>query len=148
MESLESKLDRLSPAQRRGVEDYVEFLLYRSGSLQAISNPAGSPPPVLKGDPPLPPVMEILSAEDNPQVILHNPFHSEEVISPSSDLKEPLSPIREIATGRDDRAGRDYMDYGQFEQNSPAIIAVKKVKAKIIRKNGQDTSRHLLDWID
>ena len=148
MESIESKLDRLSPAQRREVEDYVDFLLYRSGSLQAISNPAVSPPPVLKGDTPPPPVMEPMSVQDNPQVMLHNPFLSEEVLPPSSDLKEPLSPTQEIATGRDDRAGRDYMDYGQFEQNSPAIIAVKKVKAKIIRKNGQDASRHLLDWID
>jgi len=40
------------------------------------------------------------------------------------------------------------MDYGQFEQQSPATEAVKKVKAKIIQKNKQDTSRHLLDWID
>ena len=148
MESIESKLDRLSPAQRREVEDYVDFLLYRSGSLQAISNPAVSPPPILKAAPPLLPVMEPLSAQENPQTMLHNTLHEDEIHSPSNDHEEPLSPLREIAMDRDDRANRDYMDYGEFEQHSPATEGVKKVKAKIIRKNEQDTSRHLLDWID
>ena len=37
MESLESKLDRLSPEQRKEVEEFVDFLMYRSG------NSPGSP---------------------------------------------------------------------------------------------------------
>ena len=32
MESLESKLDRLSPEQRKEVEDFMDFLMYRSGN--------------------------------------------------------------------------------------------------------------------
>ena len=35
MESLESKLDRLSPEQRKEVEDFVDFLLFRSGNLSS-----------------------------------------------------------------------------------------------------------------
>ena len=30
MESLESKLDRLTPEQRREIEDFVDFLLHRN----------------------------------------------------------------------------------------------------------------------
>ncbi len=41
MESLESKLDRLSPEQRKEVEDFVEFLIFRSGIFQEL--PAASP---------------------------------------------------------------------------------------------------------
>jgi hypothetical protein len=33
MESLESKLDGLTPEQRKEVEDFVDFLIYRSGNL-------------------------------------------------------------------------------------------------------------------
>jgi hypothetical protein len=62
--------------------------------------------------------------------------------------EEHYSPIREITVEVEDRISRDYMDYGQFEQQSPAIEAVKKVKAKLIQKSGQDKSSHMLDWID
>ncbi len=35
MESLENKLDRLPPEQRKEVEDFVDFLLFRSGNIPA-----------------------------------------------------------------------------------------------------------------
>ncbi len=44
MESLESKLDRLSPEQRKEVEDFVDFLLSRSGNVPA--PPAAGQTPV------------------------------------------------------------------------------------------------------
>ena len=34
MESLESKLDRLSPEQRREVEDFVDFLIQRAEGIR------------------------------------------------------------------------------------------------------------------
>jgi hypothetical protein len=41
------------------------------------------------------------------------------------------------------------MDYGRFEQqSSPATEAVRKVKQKIIAREEQDRSKHLLDWVD
>jgi hypothetical protein len=41
------------------------------------------------------------------------------------------------------------MDYGQFDkQPSPATEAVKKVRRKIIAREGQEKPRHLLDWVD
>jgi hypothetical protein len=41
------------------------------------------------------------------------------------------------------------MDYGQFEHNpSPAAEAVKKVRRKIIARQGQEKPSHLLDWVD
>jgi hypothetical protein len=62
--------------------------------------------------------------------------------------EECYSPIQEITVEVDDQISRNYMDYGQFEQSSPATEAVKKVKAKIIQKSEQEKSHHLLDWID
>jgi len=41
------------------------------------------------------------------------------------------------------------MDYGQFEQHpSPATEAVQKVRRKIIAREEQDKTHHLLDWVD
>jgi len=68
MESLESKLDHLNPNQRREVEVFVDFLLYRSGYRQGISNPAIVPRSVLKSAPPSLPVMEPLSGQDTQPV--------------------------------------------------------------------------------
>jgi len=44
MESLESRLERLSPGQRREVEDFVDFLLSRPESSLAGQPAAGTPP--------------------------------------------------------------------------------------------------------
>ena len=148
MESLESKLDRLSPDQRREAEDFVDFLLYRSGSPQGLPRPIMVNPPVFVSTPPVIPVMAPMIMQQTPQVV--GPEQNIRQADPSSrgTSEEYFSPIQEITVEVDDRISRDYMDYGQFEQQSPAIEAVKKVKAKIIKKSEQDPSHHLLDWID
>jgi hypothetical protein len=148
MESLESKLDRLSPDQRREVEDFVDFLLYRSGSPQALSRQTLVNPRVLTPAPPVIPVMTPLVIQENLPVIMHE--QKIRTVEPSfgDTSEEQYSPIQEITVEVDDRVSRDYMDYGQFEQQSPASEAVKKVKAKLIQKSEQDKSHHLLDWID
>ncbi|MDO8873791.1 MAG: hypothetical protein Q7V05_13835 [Methanoregula sp.] len=148
MESLESKLDRLTPEQRREVEDFVDFLLYRSGSPQGVSSPTTVNPPVLKSAPSVIPVMAPMIMQETPRVVVHEQNIRQEG-SPSLGVpEEHYSPIQEITVEVEDRISRDYMDYGQFEQQSPATEAVKKVKAKLIQKSEQDKSRHLLDWID
>jgi hypothetical protein len=148
MESLESKLDRLSPDQRREVEDFVDFLLYRSGSPQGVFSPTAVNPPAIKSAPPVIPVMAPMIIQETPPVVVHEQNIRQEEPSSEEVPEEYSSPIREITVEVEDRISRDYMDYGQFEQQSPATEAVRKVKAKLIQKSEEDTSRHLLDWID
>jgi hypothetical protein len=149
MESLESKLDRLSPDQLRDVEDFVDFLLYQSGSPQGVSGLTTTNPPVLKPASPVIPVMTPIIIQETPQVVVHEQNIRQEESSSLRMSEESYSPIQEISVELEDRISRNYMDYGQFEQQqSPATEAVKKVKAKLIQKSEQDKSRHLLDWID
>ena len=148
MESLESKLDRMSTDQRREVEDFVDFLLYRSGSPQGVSSRTTALPPVAKPAPPAIPVMAPMLMQETPQVVVHEQNIRQEESSSLGMSGEQNSPIQEITVEVDDQISRDYMDYGQFEQSSPAIEAVKKVKAKLIQKSEQEKSSHLLDWID
>jgi len=148
MESLESKLDRMSPDQRREIEDFVDFLLYRSVSPQGVSSQTTALPPVAKPAPPVIPVMAPMILQETPQVLVHEQNIRHEESSTLGMSEEHYSPIQEITVEVEDRISRDYMDYGQFEQSSPATEAVKKVKAKLIQKSEQDKSRHLLDWID
>ena len=148
MESLESKLDRMSTDQRREVEDFVDFLLYRSGSPQGVSSRTTALPLVAKQAPPAIPVMAPMLMHETPQVVVHEQNIRQEESSSLGMSGEQNSPIQEITVEVDDQISRDYMDYGQFEQSSPAIEAVKKVKAKIIQKSEQEKSSHLLDWID
>ena len=148
MESLESKLDRMSPDQRREIEDFVDFLLYRSVSPQGVSSQTTALPPVAKPAPPVIPVMAPMILQETPQVLVHEQNIRHEESSTLGISEEHYSPIQEITVEVEDRISRDYMDYGQFEQSSPATEAVKKVKAKLIQKSEQEKSRHLLDWID
>lgn len=147
MESLESKLDRLSPDKRREVEDFVDFLLYRSGSPQDIPGLVTVNQQPVKAAPPGIPVMAPMMMQETPQVV-HEQYIRLEGPSSLGVSEEQYSPIQEVTVEVDDRISRDYMDYGQFEQPSPATEAVKKVKAKLIQKGEQDKSHHLLDWID
>ena len=148
MESLESKLDRMSPDQRREVEDFVDFLLYRLGSPQGVSSQITALPPVAKSALPVIPVMAPMLMQETSQVVVHEQNIRQEESSSLVMSGEYDSPIQEITVEVDDQISRDYMDYGQFEQSSPAIEAVKKVKAKLIQKSEQEKSSHLLDWID
>ena len=149
MESLESKLDRLSPEQRREIEDFVDFLLYRSGTLQGVSGPAVVNPTVTKVVPPVIPVMTPI-LQDTPMVVASEQNIRQADTSSTGMPEEPSPLIQEITVEVEDKISRDYMDYGQFEQQpSPATEAVKKVKTRLlIQKSEQDTSRHLLDWVD
>lgn len=154
MDSLESKLDRLTPIQRREVDDFVDFLLQQSsGSTPAkvlvprIPDPSGiAPPPFTMQESapapePVPPRNTVI-------------IHAEEapVISPPPDEAEyPVA--QEITVSVDDPVTRDYMDYGRFdqpreEQSSPATEAIKKVRQKLIHKSEQESTNKLLDWID
>jgi len=147
MESLESKLDRLSPDQRKEVEDFIDFLMYRSGNSQEPPATAPVPPQIQKVAPPLI-VQEPVHTPENPQVKELDISHGENpsILVP---LKEQPTPFQEIAAGNNDRITWEYMDYGQFErQQSPAIVAVKKVKEKLKQQEKHEKSRELLDWID
>jgi len=148
MESLESKLDRLSPDQRREAEDFVDFLLYRSGSLQDVPGPAAVNPLVLPSVPPAIPVMAPIIMPQIPPFVVHDQNIRREG-PPSLGVSEEHLPRHEIEEEVEDPISRNYMDYGQFDQKqSPATEAVKKVKAKLIQKSEKDKPHHLLDWID
>jgi len=142
MESLESRMERLTPEQRREVEDFVDFILLKNNIRQApaITSP---PPPVMMSTPP---VLSADTASSQPGVRMQDLVIGDESRSPDIAVS---SPIREIASDNDDWITRDYVDYGKFEQaSSPATEAVKKVKQKIIAREAGDKSRHLLDWVD
>jgi hypothetical protein len=148
MESLESKLDRLSPEQRKEIEDFVEFLLSRSGPVCNPPNASCNPPSVLSvAPPPLSLIEPVHGAETRP-VRLQDLACSDERTAPAAGDESVPAPFQEIGGGSD-RITHNYMDYGQFEhQPSPATEAVKKVKRKIIAREGQEKPRHLLDWVD
>jgi len=145
MESLESKLDRLTPQQRKEVEDFADFLIFRSGILQ--DNPAVAQVPrrILNVAPPL-----ILQ---EPVHILENPAVQESdtlpVESTSGNVPAGQQPLlREISVPGDDRIARDYMDYGQFDHStSPATTAVNKVKELLKKREEDEKPRVSLDWI-
>jgi len=148
MESLESKLDRLSPDQRKEIEDFVDFLLFRSGNVPIA--PVTAPGPLSRQNIAPPPL------------ILQEPVHIRENLpvggndtppiensSSSQYNKDPVTPVQEIILAAEDRITREYMDYGQFEQKtSPAITAVKNVKQKLQKREEQEKPRISLDWID
>jgi hypothetical protein len=153
VESLESKLERLTPEQRREVEDFVDFLIQRVGgiSVTAQINPPPSspvsrpvPPPFLAPEPVHP---DLSPAAGGPDTVV-----SAEPRSQPSPAEDEISSIHEIAGGDSDNLTRDYMDYGQFEQStqvpSPADTAVQRVKAKISSKADREKPGKLLDWID
>jgi hypothetical protein len=145
MESLESKLDRLSPEQRKEVEDFVEFLIFRSGIFQEL--PAASPvqPRIQDVAPPL-------IIQEPVHILENSPVKGCDTIpveNPSdSALAERPTPFHEISAKGDDRISRDYMDYGQFDRSpSPATTAVQKVKEKLQKREEDEKPRVSLDWI-
>jgi hypothetical protein len=146
MESLESKLDRLLPGQRKEVEEFVDFLLYRSGN---VSEPPPTPvlPDLQRVAPPPFPSAEPVHAQENPLGKVDDTNLGDNSSSPVKN-EEQVKQIREIIVGNEQVSG-DYMDYGQFEQkSSPAITAVKNVKEKLQKREEQEKPRVSLDWID
>ena len=148
MESLESKLDRMSSEQRKEVEEFVDFLLYRSENVHESSGTAPVPLEFKKVAPPpliLPEPVHII--ENSPPKIYDLPRVENSTIPVRNE--EQISPLQEITLGGDDRITRDYMDYGQYEQqSSPATIAVKNVKEKLKKQEDGEKPRVSLDWID
>jgi len=152
MESLENKLDRLSPDQRREVEDFVDFLIQRAegihvtvqvASHEAPSLPKSVAPPIIAPDPvPVEEPAMIRPREDAPPAAVI-PVHEAELPAVIQEI--------DVDDGSD-----GYFDYGKFEKAaspaplppSPADEAVKKVKRKLIQKSEQASKTKLLDWID
>jgi hypothetical protein len=148
MESLESKLDRLSPEQRKEVEEFVDFLLYRSGNVHESPGTAPVPLEFKKVAPPPLTLSEPVHVTENTLPKIYDLPRVENSTIPIRN-EEQISPLQEITLGGDDRITRDYMDYGQYEQqSSPAINAVKNVKEKLKKQDEQEKPRVSLDWID
>jgi hypothetical protein len=148
MESLESKLDRLSPEQRKEVEEFLDFLLYRSGNSHEFLGTSPVPLELKQVAPPPFTLPEPVHVPENPLPKIYDLPRIENSSIPVRN-EERISPLQEITPGSDDRITRDYMDYGQIEQkSSPATIAVKNVKEKIQRREEQENPRVSLDWID
>lgn len=147
MESLESKLDRLSPEQRREVEDFVDFLIRRPGTVApAPSIPPAAPPPFIIIAPPSMPVQEPSPVPEPTKI--RTLIRVQESPDPAPQEDPVTLLMQEIAV--DDSMTNDYMDYARYEEPppSPATEAVKRVKEKISRKKVHDTGTQILDWID
>jgi len=153
MDSLESRLERLTPGQRREVEDFVDFLLQQSGTSPALKIPVPQvPPPLLEV---APPAFTVQESPVNPEPFRMNvhdliPAAGLPASTPVYEESHPL--IAEITTSDEDLLTHDYMDYGQFDQSSRqpflADEAVRNVKVKMSRKGKEDRTHQLLDWID
>ena len=149
MESLESKLDRLSPEQRKETEDFVDFLLSRSGQVFGSPNISRDPHSVLNMAPPPLIVIEPVHNVETRVAGFRDPDHTDDRAAPMTHEDAQPAPFQEIDGGIQERITPDYMDYGKFEQSpSPATEAVNKVKRKIIAKEAQQKPHLLLDWVD
>ncbi len=146
MESLERKLERLSPQQRRQVEDFADFLLQRQKESPPLPpNLVGTPPPPGAVPPPLT-VQESPSAPEPVKVydLIQGQDQKAGVVE-----EDPVTLLmQEIAV--DDSLTDDYMDYGKYEPPppSPATEAVQRVKENLGRKKENDPAKKVLDWID
>jgi hypothetical protein len=147
MDSLERKLERLSPEQRREVEDFADFLLqHRKAAPSPAANPVPAPPPPTHQPPPPPPVQEPSPAAEPVRVYDLIRGGDTEPAAPQEDPVTLL--LQEIAV--DDSFAADYMDYGSYEQPppSPATEAVQRVKEKLNQKKKNEPAKKMLDWID
>jgi hypothetical protein len=145
MESLESRLERLTPEQRHEVEDFVDFLIQKNTLPQ--TSVTTSPPPVMLNTPP------VFTAEPAatpmvPPLRMQDLMIREEPASAVTSL-DSAPAMQEITVGNDDALTHDYMDYGRFDpQPSPATEAVAKVRKKIIAREAEDKTHHILEWVD
>ena len=147
MESLESRLDRLSTEQRREVEDFVDFLIQRAGTFApAPTVPPAAPPPLITIAPPSIPLQEPSTVPEPAKTRTRIRVSESPDPAPQEDPVTLL--MQEIAV--DDPRTNDYMDYGKYEPPppTPATEAVKRVKEKISRKKVNDTGNPILDWFD
>jgi hypothetical protein len=148
VESLESKLDRLSFGQRKEVEDFVDFLLSRSGPVDRSPEISCMPPPILDVIPPPDTLIEPVPGGGNRLPVPVDTGPADTPALPAAGEGDSAL-FREIGGGIQDRITHDYMDYGQYESHpSPASDAVKKVSRRIIARETQKKPHHLLDWVD
>ena len=155
MESLDSKLDRLSQDQRREVEDFVDFLIQRAEGIRVTVQLAShDAPPVAKSIAPPLIVPDPVPTEE-PTVPLPREDPAQVAADPVHET-EPPAAHDEIAGAGGEETSDGYFDYGKFEKAaspaphlpSPADEAVQKVKRKLIQKSEQASKNQLLDWID
>jgi hypothetical protein len=150
MESLDSKLCRLTAEQQKEVEDFVDFLLQRTGNRPAADPPLSAPPAPVAAAPPA------LTAQDttaDSRMLLINELIEKPDMPPAHPAADPATLlIREIAAEQEDLLSAEYMDYGKFEPApapppSPATEAIQRVRIKLSGKNNNAPSDDLLDWI-
>ncbi len=142
MESLESKLDQLSPEQRREVEDFADFLLQRSQTSPAPPSTPGATPPPLAVAPPPPSLQEPAPAAE--PVKVYDLIRRQD--PPAPPQEDPVTLLmREIAADGGDSMTEDYMDYGQFEGGKGTNVQKRQVQRKAPRN---DRAADLLEWID
>jgi hypothetical protein len=147
VESFESRFSRLTPEQQKEVEDFMDFLLLKNTLRQGPV--VSQPPPMMLNTPPVMVPDPAIGVQriPRPAQVPGTPAADPSSFPPINDTDSP--PMHEITAGDEDWISRDYMDYGKFEpQPSPATEAVRKVKQKIITREEQDKSKHLLDWVD
>jgi len=150
MDSLESKLDRLSAEQHREAEDFVDFLIQRAEGIRVtVQLPSHDVPPALKSVAP-----PLITPDPAPVEEPLAPLPREDAPAAAHEAvpeAEPQAAVHEIET--DD----GLLDYGKFERTaaapaplpqSPADAAVQKVKRKLIQKSEQASKNQLLDWMD
>jgi hypothetical protein len=148
MESLESKLDRLTTDQRKEVEDFVDFLMRRSGNSHESPGATTVLPSSQNVAPPPLTLPELVHVQENSPVKAYESLQGERSSLPVRN-EEKATPFQEIIVGSDDRGTHGYLDYGEFEQHpSPAMVAVKNVKEKLQQREEKEKPRELLDWID
>lgn len=146
MDALERKLERLSPEQRRQVEDFADFLLrHRKESPSPPQNRSGtSSPPAA-----VPPPFTVQEPAPAPEPVkVYDLIQGKEQEAGVVDEDPVTLLMQEIAV--DDSLTEDYMDYGKYEPPppSPATEAVQRVKDKLSRKKENDPAKKMLEWIN
>jgi len=147
MDTLESKLEHLSPEQRREVEDFVDFLIQRAEGIRVtVQLPSHDPSPAKSIAPPL------ITPDPAPVEEPSAPLPREDAPAAAHETvpeAEPQAAVHEIETED------GLLDYGKFERPAPSLLppspadaAVQKVKRKLIQKGEQASKNQLLDWID
>lgn len=146
MEPLENRIARLTLEQQQEVGDFVDFLLLKNTIRQGVANPSPacfreSSPPVMVPD--LPCTQSTDSQMKSDSWSLYN-HHS------CAPHGEPTpSVIHEIRSGGDDPITREYLDYGSYSMASqPATEMQKKGRPRIIARDKEQKTRHILEWVD
>ncbi|MFY9750784.1 MAG: hypothetical protein WAK75_05205 [Methanoregula sp.] len=151
MDSLESKLDRLSAEQRREAEDFIDFLIQRAEGIRVtVQLPSHDVSPAMKSvAPPL--------ITPDPVTVEEPAVSQSRDNAPTPAAADPVPEAEPQAVVHEIEIDDGLLDYGKFERtvaapaplpSSPADAAVQKVKRKLIQKSEQASKNQLLDWMD